>query len=713
MEDIHVIRELHKFACCPSPFYRYTSPTYRECERVAGSSIPTTGAHSLVLPTPTPPPSNPYADIENDIGPPPDIAMSNNSMSPPPPKDLTKLPVASAPSFSRHLVPNAPNSFRGPQLPHQPPFRDSQPYRWNPSSKRSHPDNHDESSFGRSQRQRLLRAFELPLSDARARGTATDAIATNVGTDEPMQVDSHSVGLQGSSSSEVRPSWEELGNHAAKKSSGWESQPSGGMRTSFTSGESPSASAWNSSNSFGEWGDPQSVNGGTAGMGWGNLPPEPGWGPGPRWECDRARADTPRQVNSSNAGSTSSRTPAERQGPPRSPTAPSVYRRSSPANSPLPRRPRRQLPRMTALPSRAFTERQGTSSQPVVPYHSSTSPPANRPSSPIFDHSTARGNAAGSSAHSPTALVPDLVSVTPSVRERIITIMQQRVSSVPVIETSHVNWNPSLLTHANLIVDSVAETRIRYQALVNPQWTLQDVLEDALQRGIPFELGLNHKDLVSLAPNSLPPREPFYATGFQDQPLQWTNPLSFYTAWQEAASRIFSRPHARAYLFKGGLLWRLARLLGPPTLMQSAAQGFSVAATCYGRHQPVRSDSPILVEESSSHYEVSLILGMTTIGGCSKWLWPPDDVFKTLHCWTGEWNEECEGWFQTKLKGVKAGAQPRTRFQWQRDSRFGRRDHVDHVKAIAPALTLFRSASGCSWDGLNVRDIILPETLKT
>jgi len=150
--------------------------------------------------------------------------------------------------------------------------------------------------------------------------------------------------------------------------------------------------------------------------------------------------------------------------------------------------------------------------------------------------------------------------------------------------------------------------------LVNAQRTLQDILDDALQRGIPFELGLNHKELVSLAPNSLPPRDPFYATGFQDQPLQWTNPLSFYTAWQEAASRIFSRPHARAYLFKGGLLWRLARLLGPPTLMQSAAQGFSVAATCYGRHQPVRSDSPILVEESS-YSEISLILGMTTIGG--------------------------------------------------------------------------------------------------
>jgi hypothetical protein len=77
-----------------------------------------------------------------------------------------------------------------------------------------------------------------------------------------------------------------------------------------------------------------------------------------------------------------------------------------------------------------------------------------------------------------------------------------------------------------------------------------------------------------------------------------------------------------------------------------------------------------LLKSHSSNYKICLILGMTTIGGCSKWLWPLDDVFKTLHCWTGEWNEECKGWFQVKLKGVQAGAQPCTCLQWQWDSRY-------------------------------------------
>jgi hypothetical protein len=144
--------------------------------------------------------------------------------------------------------------------------------------------------------------------------------------------------------------------------------------------------------------------------------------------------------------------------------------------------------------------------------------------------------------------------------------------------------------------------------------------------------------------------------------------------------------------------------------MQSAAQGFSVAATCYGRHQPVRTNSPVLIEELSP-YEISVVLGMTMVNGVPKWLWPPDDLFKDLTCWTGEWDEGCERWFQAKLKAVQSAASVRSRREWARDSRFGRRDRVDPIEASAPALTLFRTASGRSWDGLVVKDIILPEAL--
>jgi hypothetical protein len=102
---------------------------------------------------------------------------------------------------------------------------------------------------------------------------------------------------------------------------------------------------------------------------------------------------------------------------------------------------------------------------------------------------------------------------------------------------------------------------------------------------------------------------------------------------------------------------------------------------------------PVLIEELSP-YEISVVLGMKMVDGAPKWLWPPDDLFKNLTCSTGEWNEECERWFQAKLTVLQSAVSVHTYHWWERDSRFGRRDRVDHVKASMPALTLSRTASG-------------------
>jgi hypothetical protein len=59
--------------------------------------------------------------------------------------------------------------------------------------------------------------------------------------------------------------------------------------------------------------------------------------------------------------------------------------------------------------------------------------------------------------------------------------MRPCVASTPVIEMARVIWNPSLLAHAILAVGLLLEVRIRYQTLVNTQWILGEVLEDALQ----------------------------------------------------------------------------------------------------------------------------------------------------------------------------------------------------------------------------------------
>jgi hypothetical protein len=49
-----------------------------------------------------------------------------------------------------------------------------------------------------------------------------------------------------------------------------------------------------------------------------------------------------------------------------------------------------------------------------------------------------------------------------------------------------------------------------------------------------------------------------------------------------------------------------------------------------------------------SNAPIPLVLGETIVGRHEKWLWSPDDVFRTLKCWAGEWNKDYENWFQAK-----------------------------------------------------------------
>lgn len=64
------------------------------------------------------------------------------------------------------------------------------------------------------------------------------------------------------------------------------------------------------------------------------------------------------------------------------------------------------------------------------------------------------------------------------------------------------------------------------------------------------------------------------------------------------------------------------------------------------------------------------------------------------------------------MTALQAGAVPRTRVDWQHDLKYGRRDRVDHEVVTASAFTLSHTVSGRSWDGLVVKDIVLPEALK-
>jgi hypothetical protein len=64
----------------------------------------------------------------------------------------------------------------------------------------------------------------------------------------------------------------------------------------------------------------------------------------------------------------------------------------------------------------------------------------------------------------------------------------------------------------------------------------------------------------------------------------------------------------------------------------------------------VWSGAPIIIDEPT---EIPVILGETIVGRHEKWLWPPDDVFRT---WTGKWNKDYENCFQVKWSAIQSEA---------------------------------------------------------
>jgi hypothetical protein len=90
---------------------------------------------------------------------------------------------------------------------------------------------------------------------------------------------------------------------------------------------------------------------------------------------------------------------------------------------------------------------------------SSSSSLVTRSLPPTFDHSAVPAQAPDISNHSSTAFVAGPVSATPSVREKIITIMQPLVSPIPKIGISHVNSWDGLVVKDIILPGALNETQ--------------------------------------------------------------------------------------------------------------------------------------------------------------------------------------------------------------------------------------------------------------
>ncbi|KAH7917881.1 hypothetical protein BV22DRAFT_1135037 [Leucogyrophana mollusca] len=288
----------------------------------------------------------------------------------------------------------------------------------------------------------------------------------------------------------------------------------------------------------------------------------------------------------------------------------------------------------------------------------------------------------------------------------------------------NVQWNPLLLKHGVLLLSPRAEVALRYRALANKISSLDILLNRAFLLGIEFNIMVPFDKIHLFKPaydtisNDIRARPPY----FQPEHVELLVPVQLgtlctATQWETAVRAIFRRPHARAYILKGGLLWRLALEFGSRHILESVANGPSISVTMANHMR--REFGPVMdiADDEAVAGEVAVMLGVEhRSNGGNRYMWPPPE--SGLPCFDGEWNIIAEEWFTHHLARVRAGdVNLKTAGQWKKDIRRGyrKRDQetggtVEEEKWIA-GQRLIASSTRCTWNLRPLRDIELPEVV--
>jgi hypothetical protein len=269
-------------------------------------------------------------------------------------------------------------------------------------------------------------------------------------------------------------------------------------------------------------------------------------------------------------------------------------------------------------------------------------------------------------------------------------------------------WNAQYLKHARLILSPAAEVRLRYFALRHPHLTWSHVLNWALSMCIPFDLVLATRDVELFRPQEVTPSMTANSIHFHGASEQFlrdnVDPNKNFLRWQASCTSLVRRYHARAFLFRGGIVARLAIAFGGGELLRTVASGPSPQLTVnelgktvpiMGAHQNFRSDS--VTDE-----EVGVLLGtiVSTRGGNPSTFFPPQSIFDDVS-FDGQWNEQCEGMFQYIWKHLNHTPKANTSAAWWKLFRpvtnLGQLYRVRKVDSVAWEDVLERM--GTRWNG--------------
>lgn len=112
------------------------------------------------------------------------------------------------------------------------------------------------------------------------------------------------------------------------------------------------------------------------------------------------------------------------------------------------------------------------------------------------------------------------------------------------------------------------------------------------------------------------------------------------------------RDHARAFLFCGGIVTRIALMLGGEDLVRRTVFGPSSQLTVNELGQTTHIENHNYRSDRVSDVEIAVILGQTEMatkanGTVQRSLFPPQSVFdRKIPAYAGQWSQPCEDLFQ-------------------------------------------------------------------
>ncbi len=265
---------------------------------------------------------------------------------------------------------------------------------------------------------------------------------------------------------------------------------------------------------------------------------------------------------------------------------------------------------------------------------------------------------------------------------------------------------------ALLEVEPLSEVRMMYWASKNRVSSSADILGEALSRGWSFRVLYSDPyldELKARLPASSVAAEACLETVV---PVSETEHLYILDEWNRYLDRLallLARPNAKAFLWLGGIYWRLALLFGEPYV-----DSWKVDIVGPSDHLIAQRGGYQVVHghrcDTVTHQEMDMLLGLTVskVDGSAHYWFPPMSLLVKHRYHDGEWSPTEECLIMERYESLQRGNaefRPLTEAEWEHEldvyprSRLQRDSFVTPgIQKVQALLADMRRELGGSWN---------------